>query len=270
MSREGFNLKIIGAGTPVIMLHGFFIDQTSMVAACEPIFSQSDFKRIYFDQPGMGLNSNIEGIENADDMIQCIGDFVKETIGEIPFYLVGMSYGGYLARGLAHALKDQCLGMFLFAPVVFPKFDQRKLPAHEVVYEDMAYTNTLEPSEVEQLRESNVIITRRIVERQKLEFDEAISKANGAFLEAYQSNGYEASFNIDENASNFNGTLLILAGKQDSGVGYEDQFLLSQKYKRASYMVLDGAGHGLHIEKEQIFNHMLEQWIDDIKGRKPI
>lgn len=265
MNMDAFNVKIIGTGVPVIMLHGFFIDQTSMVAACEPVFSQSDFKRIYFDQPGMGLNSTIEGIENADDMIQRIADLVKGIIGERPFYTVGMSYGGYLARGLAHVLKNQCLGMFLFVPVVFPKHDQRKLPIHEIVYEDVAYTSTLDPLVVEELRGSNVIIDRRIVERQKLDFDEALSKANATFLEAYQTNGYEASFNVDENASEFNGTLMILAGKQDSGVGYEDQFLLSQKYKRASYMALDGAGHGLQIEKEQAFNQILQQWIDDMK-----
>jgi pimeloyl-ACP methyl ester carboxylesterase len=265
-----FNLKSIGTGMPIIMLHGFQLDQTSLIAACEPILSDKSFRRIYLDLPGMGLNNNIQGIKTADDMINAVIEVIQNTIGDESFCLVGMSYGGYLARGIAHLLKDKCNGIFLFVPVIYPLYKDRTLPVHEVVYEDIQYTKDLDIATLSRLREMNVAITRRIVERQAIEIDEAVARGNETFLEEYQVNGYKASFDVDENSDTFNQTVMIVAGKQDSIVGYEDQFKLSQKYKRASYAVIDGAGHGLHLEKEEAFSSYFRMWLSEIEMSGPL
>lgn len=265
MRKTDFNLKSIGTGVPIIMLHGFHLDQTSLIAACEPILSDKPFRRIYFDLPGMGLNNNIEGINTADDMINSVIEVIQNTIGDESFCIVGMSYGGYLARAIAHLLKDKCNGLFLFVPVIYPLYNDRTLPAHEVVYEEIQFTKDLDIATLNNLREMNVAITRRIVERQALEIDEAVARGNETFLEHYQVNGYKASFDVDENCECFYKPVMILAGKQDSVVGYEDPFKLSQKYKRASYGVIDGAGHGLHLEKEEAFSAYFRVWLSEIE-----
>lgn len=264
MDIKDFNIKSIGTGLPVIMLHGFHLDQVSLIEACEPILKDKPFRRIYFDQPGMGFNTYVEGIHNADDMINTIVEVIKNTIDEEPFCIVGMSYGGYLARGIARLLKDRCKGLFLFAPVVYPLFHERIVPAHEVVFEDYEYTKDLTSELLDDLRAKNVSITRRIVERQAVEIDAALERANEQFLETYQTTGYGATYDVDEHCMHFNKPVMILAGKQDSVVGYEDQFKLSLRYKRASYSVIDGAGHGLHFDKEEAFNHNFELWLSDI------
>ena len=265
MNKSDFNIKSLGTGTPVIMLHGFQLDQVSLLAACEPLLEGTNTNRIYLDLPGMGTNQNTEGINNADDMIASLIELIHEIIEDQPFYMLGMSYGGYLARGISQKMKNRCLGMFLLVPVVYPKFADRILPKHEVVHEDYDYTQTLNPDLLEDLRQGNVVINKKIVERQALEIDQAVERGNTTFLEAYQQNGYQASFNVDEHAQTIDIPLWIVAGKQDSIVGYEDQFKLSQQYKRASYYLVDGAGHGLHYEREHIFNQLFKLWISQMK-----
>lgn len=266
MHITDFNIKTIGDGTPIIMLHGFQLDQVSLIAACEPLLEGSNTKRVYLDLPGMGMNQKTEGITNADEMIAALIKLIQEIIGDQPFYLLGMSYGGYLARGISKNMNNQCLGMFLLVPVVYPKFTDRIIPRHEVVYEDYAYTQTLEPEMLDALRQGNVVITKSIVERQAIEIDQAVERGNATFLETYQQNGYQASFNVDEHAENCDIPIWIVAGKQDSIVGFEDQFNMSKLYKRASYFLVDGAGHGLHYEKEISFNQLFKLWISQMEA----
>jgi len=55
---------------------------------------------------------------------------------------------------------------------------------------------------------------------------------------------------------NYNGQTVILTGKQDSIVGYADVFPILKRYPRATFIILDGAGHNLQIEQEEEFNHI--------------
>lgn len=264
MNIQDFNIKRFGNGTPIIMLHGFQLDQVSLISACEPNFSSEAFERIYLDLPGMGLNQNISGIKNADDMISVLIEVINHVIKDKAFYILGMSYGGYLARGISQKMKDRCMGMFLLVPVVYPLHAERTLPKHEVVIEDISYTANLEKEYLLLLREGNAVITERVVKRQEEEIDKAVARGNEKFLEEYQQTGYKATFDVDEESENNDTPVLIVAGKQDSVVGFQDQFNLSIRYKRATFMAVDGAGHGLQYEKEEVFNQIFRMWISEL------
>jgi pimeloyl-ACP methyl ester carboxylesterase len=47
-------------------------------------------------------------------------------------------------------------------------------------------------------------------------------------------------------------------------VGYLDQFDLLPHYPRATYAVLDTAGHNLQIEQPQLFNALMGEWLDRV------
>ena len=53
----------------------------------------------------------------------------------------------------------------------------------------------------------------------------------------------------------------ILAGRQDDVVGYTLSYKLIERFPRATYAVLDGAGHILQIENEPIFQQFVKDWI---------
>ncbi len=61
--------KIYGEGLPIINLHGFMLDHRVLKGCMKPIFNKrSNFKRIYFDLPGMGKTKAEPWIKNSDHM----------------------------------------------------------------------------------------------------------------------------------------------------------------------------------------------------------
>jgi pimeloyl-ACP methyl ester carboxylesterase len=57
----------------------------------------------------------------------------------------------------------------------------------------------------------------------------------------------------------------MLMGRQDNIVGYRDQWDFIEDYPRASFVVLDKAGHNLQIEQDVLFNALVKEWLDRVK-----
>ncbi len=72
--------------------------------------------------------------------------FIDATIGDEPFAVVGMSYGGRLARHVVAERGAQVLGTALIAPLVKPS-GQRTLPEREVLTRDEALLDSLDPED---------------------------------------------------------------------------------------------------------------------------
>lgn len=70
------------------------------------------------------------------------------------------------------------------------------------------------------------------------------------------------SFNVDQLEKSFLQPTLMLMGRQDSAVGYRDMWQIIENYPRASFGILDRAGHDLHIDQEILFNEMVKEWLN--------
>ena len=125
----------VGTGTPVLALHGWTPDHRLMLGCLEPLFARrAGYRRLYPDLPGMGKSPAPESIASSDDVLAAVQDFVATTIGDEPFLLVGESYGGYLARGLARAHGPQVLGLALVCPIgVNVEHATRTVPPRQVL-----------------------------------------------------------------------------------------------------------------------------------------
>jgi pimeloyl-ACP methyl ester carboxylesterase len=60
----------------------------------------------------------------------------------------------------------------------------------------------------------------------------------------------------------FRGPSLIVAGRQDSIVGYRDAVGLLERFPRASLAVLDAAGHNLAGERSDVLATLVDDWLD--------
>jgi hypothetical protein len=58
---------------------------------------------------------------------------------------------------------------------------------------------------------------------------------------------------------------LILTGRQDNVTGYAEQHALLPHYTRATFAVLDVAGHNLHIEQPILFEALVEEWLERVR-----
>ncbi|MCH3965398.1 MAG: alpha/beta hydrolase [Clostridium sp.] len=260
------NYHIKGNGKPVVMIHGYAADSRLMMGCMEPAFlNKKDYKRIYMDLPGMGESSTSERITNADDMLDVIVDFIRKIIPDENFLLAGESYGGYLSRGIIYKMFEKVDGLLLICPVIIPDFKKRDLPEHVILVKDRKLLSQLNEYEIENFNSISVLQSEKIYRRYKDEVLSGLEAGKHEFLRYFQKNGYKFSFDVDKIDKKFTKPTLILLGHQDSRVGYKDAWTILNNYPRATFAVIDNAGHNLQIEQEDMFNYMVDEWIRRIQ-----
>ncbi|MEG0383150.1 MAG: alpha/beta hydrolase [Solibacillus sp.] len=256
--------KIIGEGYPIVLLHGWTLDHQVMLHAMEPLFeNRSGWKRIYIDLPGMGLSESNPSIQNSDDMLEAIVHLLDEIIPDQPFIICGNSYGGYMARGIIHSRQDTVRGLLLMAPMTIPEFDEREVPLQTVLKRDSNLISHLSPEDANEFCSMGVVQGQNEWERFQNEILTPSKQSNHEFLNQIRQNGYGFTFDI---SSNLEYPTLIITGRQDNVVGYHDAWRLIEDYPRATFAVLDMAGHNLQIEQTDVFNALVDNWLNKLES----
>jgi len=259
--------EIHGEGAPIVMIHGFEVDHRVMKGCMEPIFDQrKGYKRIYFDLPGMGKTPKKSWIKSSDDILEVVLDFIDKIIPNQKFIIASESYGCYLARGVIQKRFRNINGVLFICPVIFAQPEIRELPAHDIILEDPKLLSDLPNLEAASFKNLAVVQTKTIWERFNNEFFSGVKVAEKDFLEFIWENNYPFSFNGDQiDKKCFDKPALFLMGRQDSMVGYRDAWKIIEHYPRATFVVLDSAGHLLQIEQEKLFNDLVNEWLDRIE-----
>lgn len=256
------NYEIYGEGKPIIMIHGYYPDHRLMTGCFEPILKdKKDYKRIYIDLPGMGKTKGEEWIKNSDIMLDIVIDFINAIIPNENFLLAGESYGGYLARGIIYKMADKVDGLLLLCPCIIPSSDERNVPEHIILKKDNSLLEQLNPKEAEDFNSMAVVQNEKIWNRYKDEILCGVNIADDKFLSNLKRNGYAFSFDVDKLHRKYEKPTLMLLGRQDSSVGYKDAWNILDNYSRATFSVLDMAGHNLQIEQEELFNSLVTEWL---------
>ncbi|GCB47447.1 alpha/beta fold hydrolase [Streptomyces sp. NL15-2K] len=267
MSRRtqvALNFVERGEGTPVLAVHGWTPDHRLMLGCLEPTFAdRPGYRRLYPDLPAMGKSPAPAEIAGTDDIFAAVQDFVDDHIGDEPFLLVGESYGGYLARGLARARPEQVLGLALICPIgTAVEHTDRRLPPPHVLRADPDLIATLDERTAEQFTDLAVVQTPQTLRRTREEVLAGLDVADTDAMARIRQNW--TLTDAPEDGEPFTRPTLILAGRQDHMVGYLDQFALLPHYPRATYAVLDVAGHNLQIEQPDLFNMLIGEWLDRV------
>lgn len=245
-------------GYPVLAVHGWTPDHRLMTGCCEPVFAarSEPFRRLYPDLPGMG-RSSAEGVESADDVLACLGAYVDEHIGDRPFLVIGESYGGYLARALAARRTDQVTGLALIVPVGRAvEHADRTVPPHQVLVREIEVDPDSEFGEVA------VVQTVRTYERTQREITAGLELADEEALSRIRKRW---TLTEDPEAGPpYDAPSLIVTGRQDSSTGYLDSWALLEHYPRATFAVLDTAGHNAQLERPELFESLMNDWLDRV------
>lgn len=256
------NYEIIGQGKPIIMLHGYHCDHRLMAGCMEPIFSKkNEYRRIYIDLPGMGKTKAEDWITNSDIMLDIVIEFIETIIPNKNFLLAGESYGGYLARGIIYRMASKVDGVLLLCPCVVADSEKRNTPSHIVLKKDDILLSKIDSTDVNEFNEMHVVQTGITWARFRDEILSGVKIADDKFLNDFKEHGYEFSFDVDNMDTKFNKPTLMMLGRQDSSVGYKDAWDILDNYPRATFAVLDRAGHNLQIEQEDLFNCFVNEWL---------
>ncbi len=254
----------VGSGRPLLMLHGWPTDHRHMFNDLEPLFAErSGWRRIYPDLPGMGQTRAADWITRQDDMLNIVLDFMDTIAPGERFSVAGTSYGGYMARGVVHHRSAQVDGLMITVPVVETDPAKKRLPDHHVVREDAGFLAALGPDE-QDLTEVIVAQSMEVLEWRRSFIASAAAIADEEFLKRLRVN-YAFSFDVDALPQPFHGPALILTGRFDSWCGYREAYQLLDNYPRATFAVLDRAGHALAFEQKTLFRALAGEWLDRVE-----
>ncbi|MCB0096081.1 MAG: alpha/beta hydrolase [Caldilineaceae bacterium] len=255
--------EVHGEGQPVLLLHGSPADHRMMVSALEPIFQEREsWQRIYVDLPGMGQTTGGSWLQSNDDVLAVLVQFMDDVYPDQRFLVIGESYGAYLARGLLHEKHAQIDGLFLLAPSVADHPEARILAPHMTIVSNPEGLAQF-PSPFDQFFASTLVVQDDAVLAQMQDIVDGILSSDEETLSRIrQRHGF--SFAADVLSEPFAKPVLILTGKQDSIVGYEQAGDLLQYYPRATYAVLDRAGHGVNMEQPVIYTLLVNEWLDRV------
>jgi pimeloyl-ACP methyl ester carboxylesterase len=237
-----------GVGAPVLVLHGAGVDHREAEACFEPALGgHGAYKRLYPDLPGMGRTPAPASLRSADDVLDTLLGFTDEVAGPDTVLVVGHSAGAYYAQGIAARRPERVAGLALVCPLLSAV---RDVPAHDpvVAADDLGD---------EEFRGYFVVQTPEMLDRYQRFVAPAIPMADDA---AMQRIGKRWELNTPVGAA-YDGPTLVVAGRQDSTVGYAAAADLLNRYAHATLSVLDGAGHALPHEQPDLLARLLANWL---------
>lgn len=250
----------LGTGTPVLAIHGWTPDHRLMSGCLEPVFvRRPGYRRLYPDLPGMG-RTPAGSAASSDDILAALLAFIDREIGAEPFLLIGESYGGYLARGLIALRPEQILGLALVCTVGTELENaERDVPEHVVLRSEPGLIDGLDPDEAADFGGIAVVQTAETLRRYRDDVSPGLAAADLESMARIRANW---ALSTAPEARPYERPTVILAGRQDSVTGFAEPYTLLPHYPRATYAVLDLAGHNLQLEQPVLFAALITEWLD--------
>ena len=258
-STTTVHYKTIGQGRPFITISGIPSDHRIILSWMEPIFlKRPGWQRFYFDLPGTGQTPG-DGITSIDQVLDVVCDFIDAILPGRPFTLLGLSVGGYLARGVIMRKATLVEGACLLVPWLSDHQDQ-SMPEPVVLVRDPEAMAKLPPEDAQTLEGLAVVQSQKIVDWYREVVAPARQGSRGPMIE-------HRTFSFDLNALSrpFEKPALILLGRQDTHVGYQDGWAILDLFPRATLAVLDRAGHALGVEQEALCQALINEWLDRVE-----
>jgi len=229
-----------------------------MKGCLEPVFSEKQgYRRIYPDLPGMGKTPSKRWIRNPNDMLEILGEFINAVIPDESFLIAGESYGGGLTLGLILIMGHRIDGVLL----ICSSLPKGELPARKVILNSEVLESKKSDPDIKTFLDVAVLATPKIYEKFKNDVLPGLKAADQEFLTNNYDAEYDPDFENKLNAVGFDKPACILAGRQDHFVSYAGAYELLDYFPRATFAVLDCAGHNLQIDNELLFNQLVKDWI---------
>ena len=263
LENASIKYKSYGEGHPILIMHGGGPnDHLYMQSDLEPLFEKrTGWQRIYIDQPGHGKTEWPEWITSPDQILDLLCDFIDQIIPGKRFALAGLSWGGQLSLGIIDRREEMVEGLFLAVPSVNVEASKRKVPEHVSLVEDQNFVKELQEDE-KWITNVLVVQSPAFMGRLRKEIFEVDRKNEKLGCNHKVRMG---PYSYDTRQIFFSKPTLILTGRQDNVVGYRDAWDLVENFPRATYAVLDRAGHFLSIEQNTLMKAFVDEWLDRVE-----
>jgi pimeloyl-ACP methyl ester carboxylesterase len=247
-----------GVGVPVVCLPMLGMSRVATALAFGPaLASGSGVHEVYLDLPGHG-DAPGDGAATSQAVLDSVIDWLERHL-ERPALLAGASYGAYLAAGIARKRPELVGGLVLVCPGVRVGAHERDLPTQEPPVAEPGWLDAA-PAELHGHLDRALGHRTRAVVGTVLHTLAAGGPGDEKYQDALTDGpGYALTDQDDEVV--FDGPVTMLAGRHDRVVGYSDQFHALRGYPRATYSVLDAAGHYLPFEQPELLRRLTQDWL---------
>lgn len=256
-----------GAGAPMLFIHGNGVDHRLLLELDDCFADPGDWERIYLDLPGFGKTPALGAEDGLPEIADWLDDVVGKAVGATSFALVANSLGGLLARELAARRPQQVMGLALLAPVVDPVAANRRRPERQVLRQDPDLLDLLDDQDAADYEEMAVMQSPENWPRFRRAALPGIRAADANAMERLAQR-YTLPSAPEDRMLRFTRPTVIITGRQDHIVGYEDQDALLSRYPRASCLVLDEAGHNVHLDQPHLVRAALRAWSASLVDRR--
>ncbi|HEU4769282.1 MAG TPA: alpha/beta hydrolase [Pyrinomonadaceae bacterium] len=262
ISVNGLSLyyEIAGDGEPLVLIPGFAAGRWIWFKQTEEL--AQNFRVITFDPRGVAGSDKPEGSQTiallADDLAHLL-----QTIGINSAYVVGASFGGFVAQEFV--LKYPGMTRKLVLCCTSCGGPNHIAPAPETL---QALASTKGLNSEERMRASLLLaFSSEYVRTEVSEVDQVVRlrAANEVPEHVYLSQLQAAiNFNAEERLEQIDCPTLVLSGDADVIVPVQNSRNLAARISGATLCVLEGGSHTFFIEQAREFNHIVAEFL--LKG----
>lgn len=218
------------------------------------------WRLVFLDLPWAEAAAVTATATSAVDVAAEVLADIDDHLGDEPFAVIGNSFGGMIARHVAHKRRDHILGIATLAGVVHPAHADRAVPERTVLHTERSVLEAADDARAA-FEEVSVIqdaAAFRAFERYVLP---GLRGADPAVMDRIAADYALDAVPEERHPEPFTAPALHLFGRQDDVVGYEDGLALRDHYPRGSFVVLDGAGHNVHLDQPGITAALIRDWL---------
>jgi pimeloyl-ACP methyl ester carboxylesterase len=248
-----------GSGTPVVLLHGFGLDHRSLLPLGAVVERAGGWRRIHLDLPGTA-GTPAGGIRSTQEVADAVVAEIRARLGDEPFAVLGNSFGGMIARHVAHELRPQVLGLATIAGVFVARHAGRTVPPRTVLRRDAAVEPILGDA-LAGYRDGAVVESAEGARAFLAHVLPGLASVDEVALARIQQRYALDREPEDAHPEPFLPPTLHLSGRQDEVVGHQDAARRLEHYPRATFAALDGAGHGILLEQPDLCAALIGEWL---------
>ena len=247
-----------------MLLHGFGLDHRSLLPLDTTFERAGRWRRIYLDLHG-ATGSPAGSVSSSQEVADAVLEEIRARVGEEPFAILGNSFGGMIARYVAHELRAQVLGLATVAGVFVAPHDDRAVPPRTVLRHEPQIEALLRGKALEQYREDAVVES---IDDARAFVHYVLPGLDGA--DQHTLDRIAQNYSLDREPEDahpepFVQPTLHVTGRQDDVVGYSDAWARIEHYPRASFAALDAAGHNILFEQAELCSALIGEWLKRVR-----
>ena len=250
MKHQNIFYQVKGKGEPVLLLHGYCETHVIWNELAEELAKH--YQVIEVDLPGFGDSQSAALPQSLEECAKQLHSLMKE-LNLHPALVVGHSLGGYITLELIRQFPESFRGFCLFHSTAFEDSEEKKNTRKQAIrFAKENGVDPLMPTMIPNLFSPDNRNTLRNTVNQLTEI------AKQTPLETFVAYN-RAMMNrrgLSQVYREFAGTKLLIAGKHDQSVSYEDS--LKQSQNPIDFAVFEHSAHmGMFEEKQKAIETLL-------------